>query len=74
MRRIRGTTMAVRFACHITILPLLVRKWSFMGKWSRKKGALRDIRAPSTQGLASSSYREEVEREATQVQETMEGI
>jgi hypothetical protein len=45
----------------------------FMGKWSRRKGALRTI-PPPMQGVTQLSYQEEVEREATQVREAMEGI
>jgi hypothetical protein len=73
-RRIRRKTMAVWLTSSSTILLLLAIGELFMVKWSQKKGALRDIRAPSSQGLASSIYQEEVEREAAQVREAMEGM
>jgi hypothetical protein len=70
-KRIKRNGMAIRLVFFTVTPPLLVGL--FMGKWSRRKGALRTI-PPSTQGLTQLSYQEEVEREATQVQEAMEGI
>jgi hypothetical protein len=60
----------VRLVFYTAILLALVSV--FMGKWSPRKGALRTI-PPSTQ-VTQLSYQEEVEREATQVREAMEGI
>jgi hypothetical protein len=64
--------MAVQLVFFIVTPTLLV--CLFMGKWSQRKGALRTIHTPSALGPTPLSYQEEVEREATQVREAMEGI